>query len=105
MGSKFLVFQSTEAKNHLIHLETEKAKLLRQQEESWRLKSRAIWLKVRDDNTKFFQQCEKGRRCINIIWEMRDRARRVAKKHAQLTYMGIRYFSNLYRDPKVANIS
>ena len=77
MGLDGIGFQSTEAKDHLIKLEIEKPKLLRKQEEEWRLKSRAIWPKAGDDNTKFFQQCARGGGNINTIWELRDKAGRV----------------------------
>ena len=53
-------------------LEAEKAILLRQKEEDWRLKSRAIWLQAGDENTRFFQQHANGRRAANSIWELTD---------------------------------
>ena len=50
-------------KEHLvkeIELETSMQKILRQEEEGWRLRSRILWLKGGDQNTKFFQnQCRK----------------------------------------------
>jgi len=41
-GTSNVVYSSLERKEHLIKLETKKIQLLRQQEETWRLKSRAI---------------------------------------------------------------
>ena len=104
LGSDYLGFQSTKDKDHLIQLEMEKAKLLRQQEETWRLKSMAIWLKAGDENCKLFHQCAKGRKSINTIWELKDQAGRVANNHAQLVDMGIRHFSHLYSDSIATNI-
>ena len=52
---------STITKEHLIkeiELETNLQKILRQEEEGWRLRSRILWLKGGDQNTKLFQnQC------------------------------------------------
>ena len=45
-------------KEHLIkeiELESTLQKILRQEEEGWRLRSRILWLKGGDQNTKFFQ--------------------------------------------------
>ena len=45
-------------KEHLveeIELETSLQKILRQEEEGWRLRSRILWLKGGDQNTKLFQ--------------------------------------------------
>ena len=53
-------------KEHLvkeIELETSLQKILRQEEEGWRLRSRILWLKGGDHNTKFFQnQCRDRKR-------------------------------------------
>eukprot|EP00253_Pinus_taeda_P009518 PITA_09518 len=52
-------FESLQDKLHLIELEKSKDKILKDREESWRLKSRALWLQAGDDNTKFFQNYAK----------------------------------------------
>eukprot|EP00253_Pinus_taeda_P012560 PITA_12560 len=51
---------SPEDKAHLIDLENKRAKILKDQEETWRLKSRAIWLKACDEKSKYFQNFAKG---------------------------------------------
>lgn len=61
---------SVEEKAHLIDLENKRAKILKEQEETWRLKSRAIWLKVGGDNTKYLQKFSKGRKASNTIWHL-----------------------------------
>ena len=52
---------STISKEHLlkeIELESKLQKILRHEEEGWRLRSVIFWLKGGDQNTKFFQnQC------------------------------------------------
>eukprot|EP00253_Pinus_taeda_P003892 PITA_03892 len=49
----------------------ERKRILQTREKSWHLKSRAIWLQARDDNTKFFYNYAKGRKNSNTIWEMK----------------------------------
>lgn len=44
MDDRNLGFTSTNDKAKLIELERQKGKILKEREESWRLKSRAIWL-------------------------------------------------------------
>ena len=53
--------ESEITKEHLvkeIELETSMQKILRQEEEGWRLRSCILWIKGGDQNTKFLQyQC------------------------------------------------
>ena len=42
------------------------------QEETWRLKSRALWLEAGDKNTKYFHAYANHRRNRNSIWNLRD---------------------------------
>lgn len=51
---------------------TKRTKILKDREESWRLRSRAIWLKEGDDNTKLYHKHENGRKAINTIWELKN---------------------------------
>jgi hypothetical protein len=55
-------FMSDLARENLKNLEERRRTLLVEQEEAWRLKSRAIWLEKGDENKKLFQAYEKGRR-------------------------------------------
>jgi hypothetical protein len=53
-------------------LEVDCNKLLLEEEERWRQKSRAIWIKSGDRNTKFFHNYASYRRNKNFLWEIKD---------------------------------
>ena len=59
-------------KDKLIQLEGRRITLLLEKEETWRLKSRAIWLECGDDNTKFFHAYARGSKEANIVWSLVD---------------------------------
>ena len=63
---------TTESKFRLLQLEKKRIKLLKEKEETWRLKRRAIWLESGDENTKFLQAYAKGRKNVNTIWHLKD---------------------------------
>ena len=46
--------RTQESKDSMVRLEGRRNTLMLEKEEAWRLKSRAIWLEVGDDKTKFF---------------------------------------------------
>eukprot|EP00253_Pinus_taeda_P024137 PITA_24137 len=98
-------FTSLQGKEHLINLEKEKIRLLGRNEETWWLKSRALCLKSGDQNTIFFQKFAKGRKAINTIWELKDHTGREASSFTQLADMGVRHFSNIYKNPRGTNIA
>jgi len=54
----------------LHQLSIRKEQLLLQQEITWRLKSRALWLEVGDRNTKYFHAFANQRKNKNSIWSL-----------------------------------
>ncbi len=90
-------YGTIESRARLQELEMERRRILQLREESWRLKSRAIWLQAGDDNTKFFQNYAKGRKNSNTIWEMKKANGELARSFEDLASLGVNYFKNLFK--------
>lgn len=60
-------YETKEKKRRIKAMEGERYRILKDNEEKWRLKSRAIWLEAGDENSKFFQNYAKGRINTNTI--------------------------------------
>ena len=56
-----------EFKENIINLKSRKEKILKQEEETWRLEIKTIWLSQGDRNTIFFQKFSSRRRLVNSI--------------------------------------
>eukprot|EP00253_Pinus_taeda_P001601 PITA_01601 len=68
------------------------------EKEEWRLKSRAIWLKAGDENSKFFHNYAKGRKSANTIWSLKNGEGREAKTFEALSALGQCHFQNQFAD-------
>eukprot|EP00253_Pinus_taeda_P025127 PITA_25127 len=90
---------SQEAKERILGLEKSRAKILLDKEEEWRLKSRAIWLKAGDENTKFFHNYAKGRKNANTIWKLKDADGREHSTFEAVSNLGKSHFQSLFTDP------
>ena len=66
--------------------------MLLEKEEEWRLKSRAIWLKSGDENTKKNQAYAWGRKAANTIWDMKDEAGEKVSSFEGLAKLGVGHF-------------
>lgn len=64
-------------------LEAQKLGVLKE-EESWRQKSRAIWITKRVFNTKFFHKFADNRRASNAIWELSKEDGKLTHKQKDL---------------------
>jgi hypothetical protein len=69
----------TTLESHLKLLEAECNELLKFEEEYWRQKSHATWLKCGDRNTKFFHKFASARRNQKHIWEIGDEMARYSE--------------------------
>lgn len=61
------LFLTNDHRDKLTTLITKRGNILKERKETWRLRSRAIWLKEGDDNSKFFHKFVNGRKEINTI--------------------------------------
>jgi hypothetical protein len=77
-------------------LETERNQLLLIDEEHWRKKSRAIWLKCGDRNTKYFHKFASAKRNQKHIWEIWDDLGQEHRGQEALKAEANRYFKNYF---------
>jgi hypothetical protein len=92
-------------KNNIKTLEARRKQLLAEQEATWRLKSRAIWLEQGDENTKFFHAFSKGQKASNTIWNMKDPEGRTLSTFPELAELGKNHFKTLYKADQRENIA
>eukprot|EP00253_Pinus_taeda_P006377 PITA_06377 len=104
LDDRKLGFISGDEKARLIELENQKVQILKLREESQRLRSRAIWLKVGDDSTRFFQNYAKGRKVTNTIWNLPLPEGGLADSFNKLSQLGTSHFRNIYRSPPGTNL-
>eukprot|EP00253_Pinus_taeda_P013627 PITA_13627 len=64
------LYSSNEHKDRISSQYADRGEILKDSEESWRLRSRAIWMLEEDDNTKFYHKFANGRKAINTIWQL-----------------------------------
>jgi hypothetical protein len=97
-------FASLETKTNLLRMEERRNRLIKEKEEMWRLKSRAIWMKSGDENTKKFQAYAKGRKCSNTIWHLKDQDGTQEHTFEGMSRIGKKYFQELYKAENKATI-
>ena len=85
-------YRSQESKEKILLLEKQRDQILLSKEEEWRLKSRAIWLKAGDENTKFFHNYAKGRKNANTIWKLKNEEGEEANTFEELSLLGRNHF-------------
>ena len=56
-----------------------------------------IWLKIGDENTKFFQAYARGRKVANTIWDMKDESGEMVSSFEGLEKLGVDQFQTLYK--------
>ena len=68
-------------------------------------KSRVLWLKEGDANTKLFHAFASARRNSNAIWSLKDINGNLVSNDESLKNMGKQHFSELFMDDKSSNIA
>jgi hypothetical protein len=82
----------------LCTLEAERKKLLLAEEERWQKKSRAIWIKSGDKNTKFFHRFTSYRRNKKYIWEVKDENGGTHSGQQAIKDEAIKYFKSFFSE-------
>jgi hypothetical protein len=90
---------NSEGRKCLKALEQERNKLFFEEEARWRLKSRALWIKSGDNNTKYFHHFASYRRNNFFLWEIKDDQGNVHQGHEALKGEAKRFFSSFYQEP------
>jgi hypothetical protein len=89
---------NTELGTRLKLLESERNKLLMEEEERWRLKSRATWIQCGDKNTKYFHNFASHRRNKKHLWEIKDDQDQVHHGQEAIKMEAKRFFSSFYQE-------
>jgi hypothetical protein len=74
------------------------------EEEHWRLKSRATWIKSGDKNTKYFHHFASYRWNKKHIWEVKDDSGQVHYGQDAIKMEAQRYFSSFYKESSINTI-
>ena len=82
-----------------------KDKILKKEEEFWRLKSRAIWIGSGHSNTRFFHRFASNQRNSNTVWEIKTSEGGSLTNSRDIQLEAVNFFGNLYVDPRKVNIS
>lgn len=61
------------------------------------MKSRAIWLKQGDKNTKFFHKFANSRREKNFVWKISDGRGGFLYSQQEITNEAVNFFANQYK--------
>jgi hypothetical protein len=66
-----------------------------EEEKTWRVKSRALWLEARDQNTKFFQKFPNQEKNFKSIWKLKDSQGNKKRGFIELVDLGVNHFKEL----------
>jgi hypothetical protein len=98
-------FEKEEDKLLVLEKEKRKLFLLKQEEETWRQKSRINWLASGDRNTKFFHAYANSRKQVNAIWDITKEDGSVVTSQQGIQKEAIGYFQNLFKAQENLTIS
>lgn len=68
------------------------------------MRRRAIWLKVGNENSKFFQNYAKGRKVTNTIWNLPLPEGGHIESFDKLSHLSTSHFRSIYRSPPGTNL-
>ena len=73
-------------------------RLHHKEEEKWRLKSRNIWLRIGDKNTKFFHKQEKTREMKNNIKKIYNIEGQLLKVFGEIKHEAYKHFQDHFTE-------
>jgi len=83
----------------LAALESKRNDILREQENAWRLRSRAMWLKSGDANTKYFHKLASFNRSKKSIWTIDNNERGPIRGQDALLAEAFSHFNHQFKSP------
>jgi hypothetical protein len=89
---------SSEGGGRLKLLESERNKMIMEEEARWRLKSRALWIQCGDNNSKYFHHFTSYRRNKKYLWEIQDDQGHFHQGQDALKKEAKRFFSSFYQE-------
>eukprot|EP00253_Pinus_taeda_P030029 PITA_30029 len=95
------IISSLEQKDKITSLMHKRTQILKDREESWRLRSWEIWLKDGDNNTKFYHKFANERKVINTIWELKNEHGQVIQTFRELAALANSHFKDIYKAPPI----
>ena len=95
---------SANRKERLFQLYAKRVKILRQEEQTWILKSRPVWLEAGDNNTNFFHRFSNQRKITNYFWELKIENGDLISDKTNIKDVALGFFSDLYRKEENTNL-
>jgi hypothetical protein len=89
----------------LADLETNRADILREQENAWRLRSRATWLKSGDANTKYFHKIATHNRSKKSIWNIDCTDKGPIRGQDAIMAEVVSHFKQQFKAPTIQNLT
>jgi hypothetical protein len=90
-------FVEDKVKISVLDKEQRKMVLLKQEEETWRQKSRVNWLAAGDRNTKKFHAYASSRKQINTIWDITKGDGTIITNSSDLQKEAVDYFQDMFK--------
>ena len=87
------------------YLQDKKRNLMAHEVTTQRLKSKFLWLKEGDANTKLFHAYASAKKNSNAIWSLKDTNGNLVSDDVSLKKLSKQHFSDLFMDDKSLNIA
>jgi hypothetical protein len=104
LKQKHQMHSSVEIELKIRGLEDARNKLLRDEEERWRIKSRMLWLAGGDKNTSYFHRVACSRRSKKQIWEIEDAFGTLHHSQAEIKSAAYTHFKSFYQAPPAPSL-